>query len=93
MRARTEDKRVVPVVYFAFAGQVTKARAWFALFVLLAILGLSACGDLATSPETVGADCTAVTLNHSGVVECHVSGPARRASDFMAVDTSAVLSL
>ena len=65
-------------------------RAWFLVWSTLAFLALTACGS-PVGPDAVEFD--SVTVNHSGVVEFHVSGPARRASDFMAVDTSAVLSL
>lgn len=67
-----------------------KVRAWFLTWSFLAFLMLSGCTPT-VAPAM--ADSVTITLNHSGVAECHVSGLTRRASDFMAVDSAAVLSL
>ncbi len=67
-----------------------KARAWFLVWAALTFLTLTACAS-PVGPDAT--ECDRVSVNHSGVVECHTSGPVRRAIDFMTVDSSAVLSL
>ena len=63
--------------------------------IVIVVVGMAlaaACYLHGTPPRTAG--CDSITLNHSGVLECHLDGPPPAPPvTFMAVDTSSHLEL
>ncbi len=63
--------------------------------IVIVVTGMvlaAACHLNANPPRTAG--CDSITLNHSGVLECHLDGPPPAPPvTFMAVDTSSHLEL
>jgi len=63
--------------------------------IVIVVVGMAlaaACHINSNPPRTGG--CDSITLNHSGVLECHLDGPMPAPPvTFMAVDTSSHLEL